>query len=182
MPAKASSLPTPAESPDYSNLIDLLAVYSDATDRLAELQSRLNDDQRSLVDDARDEYVELQTKLGEAEAAVEVICRRHPEWFKKAKTLKTLYGAAGFRETTRVIVPDERAAITLITAAGRDADFVRTVRELDLEALEKLGDDELAKFGLIRKTDNAFSLKPAKLDLGKAVQEQQPEAREAKAA
>lgn len=164
--------PAPADpSPDYKNLIDLLAVLGEAETRLSEMQARLDEDQRNLVDEVRDEYVELQTKIADAEQAIETICRRHPEWFKKAKTVKTLYGSAAARETKKLIIPDEPVTITLIQAAGRGADFIRVTTEVDREALEKLDDAELAKFGVTRSVDTSYTIKPAKLDLGKAVQD-----------
>lgn len=160
-------------SSDYKNLVDLFAVLAEAQDQKITLQASLNQASRELIDEHRKEIVELETTITQADSAIEVICRRHPEWFEKVKTLKTPYGAASFRKSSELVAPSEDATIALIKASGRAADFIRVTEDLDREALEKLSDEELGKLGLFRKTEDKFAAKPAKVDLGKATAEAQ---------
>ena len=47
--------------------------------------------------------------------------------------------------------------------------YLRKVMELDLDALANLSDTELAQFRIRREHNDTFTVKAAKLDLGKAV-------------
>jgi len=49
--------------------------------------------------------------------------------------------------------------------------YIRTERKLNLEALEKLSDSELLALRVKRVPTSSFSVKPAKVDMGKAVKE-----------
>jgi phage host-nuclease inhibitor protein Gam len=171
MPKKLIPLPEQVtSSTDFRNLVDLFAVLSEATDRQTILQATLNQEARELVDAHRPEIVELTTTIAHSKEAIETLCRHHREWFKDSKTLRTAYGVASFRASSKINAPNEDAAIVLLKAAGR-FDLVRTVEALDLEALEKLDDKALAAFGLVRVAEESFAVKPGKVDLGKGVAE-----------
>lgn len=169
---KVTKLPEqPTDPAAYQNLVEFLAILADTTDELNLLQAELNKAERSLIDEHRDELVEYHERIAKAEQAIEQICRAHPDWFKKAKTLKTPYGQCSFRKSSELATPSEDASIALIKASGRAKDFLRTTEELDLEALEKLSDTELAAFGIIRREEEKFTAKPARVDVGKAAVE-----------
>jgi len=157
----------------FKNLSDLLAVYSDATLRLAELENEINQLYLDLVDDKKSEYAQFQTALTDSEAALELVCRAHPQWFEEKRSIKTPYGSVAFKRSTKLLVPNEELSVELIrsheTAIGEQTGFIRTVEVLDREALEKLDDTVLKKFRISRSTSDEFSVKPVKLDLGKAV-------------
>jgi len=156
---------------DYKNLVDLLAVLGEATDQLDDLQARLNQDSRELIDEHRADFVKLQTTIADAEQSIETLCRNHPEWFAKKQTLTTPYGQCAFRNSSSLTIPSEDATMALIRQTGRAGDFIRTTEELDKEALEKLSDAELAALGILRTKEKKFSAKPGKLEIGKAVAE-----------
>ena len=169
---KVTKLPEqPSDPASYQNLIEFLAILSDTTDDLNLLQTELNKAERELIDEHRDKLVEYHERIAKAELAIEQICRAHPDWFEKVKTLKTPYGQCSFRKSSELNAPSEDASISLIKASGRAKDFLRTSEELDLEALEKLSDAELAAFGIIRREERKFSVKPARVDVGKAAVE-----------
>jgi hypothetical protein len=156
--------------PDYKNLVNLLAVLSDATNRQAVLQQEIDAEYLELVDPRKQEYAANQQAISEAEAAIETIAQRHPEWFAKVKTLKTPYGSVKSTSSPKLQVPSEDASIRLILAAGRKDEFIRESLTLDKESLEKLKDHELAEFGITRVKNDSLTIKPATIDLGKAVQ------------
>jgi hypothetical protein len=160
---------------EYKNLIDLLAVYAECTNRLESLQSEIQGSLLEIVDDKRKDYAECQAALSQAEAAIEAIATSHPEWFsEKRRSIKTPYGTVSFRKSTSLDVPNEEASIILIEQnlpQEQAAQYVRQEKALNLEALEKLTDAELKPFRIKRVTSDSFSVKAAKIDLGKAVKE-----------
>ncbi|EDY16717.1 hypothetical protein CfE428DRAFT_5830 [Chthoniobacter flavus Ellin428] len=154
---------------DYKNLIDLLAVFSEGRQRLAALENEAQSEFTEIVDTHRSEYTELQKKIGEAETAIEVIARRHPEWFTKARHVKTLYGTVKVKRTSKLDVANEEASILRLEHAGQGDKFVRTAKALNLEALESLSDAELKSYGIVRINDESVTVAEAKIDFGKAV-------------
>lgn len=163
-------MPKTNHDPDYANLVDLLGIAAVADQRLAEMQTDLDDAMIAAVDDRRAEYVEHQAKLAAAIESIETIVRRHPEWFAKTKTLKTPYGSVRSTSSSPLKVASEQSTIRLIKAAGRADEFIRTKEELDKDALEKLTADQLAEFGLSRESKETIKITPAKIDMGKTVQ------------
>lgn len=175
------------ESPDFAEVINLLAVFSEAKTRLAELEAGANAALLELIDEHKADYAQLQETATKAETALEVLCRRHPEWFRDAKSLKTPYGKVAFRSGSSLVVKDDEATVNLLRAeeartharreAGhpeeifKAADFIRTVELPNLEALEKLDDATLKKFMVSRVNGDVFSATAAKVDFGQAVKE-----------
>lgn len=157
---------------DYKNLVDLLAVHSEASNRMLELQARIQGEYMELIDGAKPEYAKFQAVIGDAEAALKALALAHPDWFpKERKSIKTPYGTVKFTSTTSLEINDEEATILLIEHAGRAKDFLRVKQEVDCEALEKLDDAALKAFRVKRVADESFKVTPATLDMGKAVQD-----------
>jgi hypothetical protein len=154
---------------EYKALIDLLAVFSEASVRLSELQARADAALLETVDGERKEFAELSTALEETDKAIKDLATKHPEW-ADGRTIKTPYGTVRFTRTTKLKVPSPEATVALIRSKIKDHDpteFIRTREEPDLEALDRLDDSILAKVGIIRETTDSVSIKPAKVDLGK---------------
>ncbi|HEX7861832.1 MAG TPA: host-nuclease inhibitor Gam family protein [Verrucomicrobiae bacterium] len=194
MKAKKIQLP---QTEEFQSLINLLAVYSEATNQLSNLQSVANDHLMEVLDDLRPQYAELQGKLLEAESAMEIIARKHPEWFNDKKTIKTPYGAISLKSSTALDVSNEEAVLVRIELeaqrrfpapaqkAERDefiAKFVRSEQRLNKEALEGEEDAFLKQLGVARVQKQNFSAKPAALDMGKAVSETNAEEQQVAAA
>lgn len=165
-------LPTalPADpSSHYKDLVDGLAILTEATNRLAALENKLANCYVDAVDEHRKEYAALQEAVEKAETTVKDIAGMHPEWFADKKTITTPYGSIQSRSSTKLDVANEHESIKLLRQLGPDAAvFIRTAEELDLEALEKLPDAELARIGISRVTTESLTASPAKLNLGKA--------------
>jgi len=165
------------KSADFKNIVDLLAIYSEASHRLDEMQANLNCEVVECIDGYKADYATMQKTLTETETALEVIATRHPEWFKEKKGLKTPYGTVKFTRSAPLVVPNAELSMELIR---RDAaavlaldpeNLIRTVEELNLEVLETLTPEQLKVFKIRRETKENFSIVPAKVDLGKAVKE-----------
>lgn len=167
-------LDTKAEAHEYTNLVNLLAVFSEASNRMLAMQSDMQGQYMELIDSAKPEYAKLQKILGDAEAALETLTLAHPEWFtEKRKSIKTPYGTVKLTATTTLDVANEEASIILIEQSGDAAaeKFLREKKELNIEALEALSDAELKPFRIKRIKGQSFKVIPATLDMGKAVKE-----------
>ena len=162
---------------DYSNLANLLSVHTEAAIRLAEIQSQADSTLMESLDELKPEHVQAQTALEESEAAIKLLAKSHPEWMD-GRSIKTPYGTVRFTRSTKIEVANEEATITLIRATYLDgADvYLRVATELNLETLELLPEADLAKLGLSRVTTDSVSVKPAKVDMGKASKAKGPKA------
>ncbi|MBA4136739.1 MAG: hypothetical protein C0518_05425 [Opitutus sp.] len=165
-----TTAPAPtAQKDDFASLVNLLDRLTHAQNQLDKLQQVLDAQHLETVRGHMPAYKELQTTIGECESAVAVIAARNPQWFDDKKTVATPYGAVKRTSATSLQVADEAVTLTLIKAAGRQTDFIKVTESLSLETLEKLEDEQLAKFGIKRVTEHNFKAAPAGVDLGKAV-------------
>lgn len=183
----AVPLAPPAESTDFNQVVGLLAAFSQATARLAELETGANRALLQIIDQHKHEYTALQETCRKTETSLEALCRSHPEWFTAARSLKTPYGRVSFRSGASLSLRDEEATVKLLraeyertlarrqadnsTAIFNVADYVRVVELPNLEALEKLDDETLKKFMITRVHADTFSVSAAAVNFGKAVKE-----------
>lgn len=165
------------DSKDFRQLVGLLQIYSEASASLDAIEAQAAKEYLAVITRHKDDYACLQAVLTGTEKVAEDICRAHPEWFTEKKGLKTPFGTAKLTRTTKLEVDDEQESLLLLhREAGRDkkfpvANFVREVLALNREALEQLGDYDLQKFKVARRTEQSFTITPAKVDMGKAVKE-----------
>jgi len=155
----------------YEALIGLLAVFTDADNRLNKIQTAANEALIDTLDGAKREYAELQAARDGAEAEIKDLVKRHPEWLPEGRTIKTPYGTVKLTEATSLEIPNPEVTLTLIKTLG-DPDLrgrlIRTVEEPAKEALETMPDDDLAKLGVRRVKTDSISVKAAKVEMGKA--------------
>ena len=154
---------------DFADLVNLLNALSVAENKISHLNQNLNAQHLETLKGYADEYKTLQSDISATRAAIEVIAARNPQWFEEKKTLITPFGEVKRTTSTSLIIPDEAVTITLIRAAKREEDFLVTTTAISKEALEKLEDAELAKYGVSRKTEHNFKPEGASVDLGKSV-------------
>lgn len=158
----------------YKNLIDLMSIYAEANTRLEAIKSELQAAFLDLVDQHREEYAQLQAVITESEAAIEHIARINPAWFEQARSIKTPYGQVKFHSSKKLDIPNEEASVLLIQSKCSEEEqerYLRTQVTLNVEALEKLTDLQLAQFRINRVANDNFSLKAGTIDLGKAVKQ-----------
>jgi hypothetical protein len=159
-----------ADAPDYKNLIDLMAIFSEATARKDELENDLHQAWLDLVDARRKDYSKLQASLANAEEGIRFLAETNPQWFAKARSLKTPYGTVSFRKGSKLQVTNEEVSIVLLEQLGQEGlPFLKTEKHLVLEALEKLDEKELERLRIKRVETETFAIKTAKPDMGKAV-------------
>ena len=154
----------------YANFVNLQAVHSEASARLSEMENDLQQKWLSLVDEHRKDYARLQQAAADAEEGIEYLASVNPQWFVKARTIKTPYGKVQFRKTTKLEVKNPELSVVLLKQLGQDSlPFLVVKEELNLEALEKLTDQELERLKIKRITTDSCTVTPIKIDLGKAV-------------
>lgn len=158
-------------NPDsFANLVKLLAVYSEATIRLSEMQAATDSALMEALDESQGDYVTAQTAVEQAEAAIKELAKAHPEWMT-GRAIKTPYGTVKFTRSTRVEAKDDAMSIILIQQCFPPEEagaYLRRTTELNLETLATLSDDDLALIRMCRVTEDSVSVKPAKVDMGKA--------------
>ncbi|HEY3913656.1 MAG TPA: host-nuclease inhibitor Gam family protein [Verrucomicrobiae bacterium] len=155
-------------SAEYREMLDLLAVHSESTNQLAVIQAECNDELLAIMDPRRDQFADLTVAIRDAEVALEAIARQHPEWFGDKKSVKTPYGTVKFHASKVIEADDEKLSVALIEEACQ-FDYLRQIHVLNIESLEKLTDKQLEQFRLRRVEKKNFSVKPATVDLGKAI-------------
>lgn len=187
---KKIELPT---SKEFEDAVDLLALYSDAANRLEELQAEANGELLQILDDKKADYAKWQEKMAQCEAGLEILARKHPDWFSAdRRSIKTPYGTIKLHSSSKLEVKNEELSTVLIeqeierqrTAAAADplykppfdaSQLLRTRTVLNLEAIENLDESVLRQFRIERVRKDNFSVVPAKLDMGKAVEANQDE-------
>jgi hypothetical protein len=162
-------------TPDFQEVINLLAVLTEANNRMLDIEAASNTEFLEIIDDFKKEFAQCQEARTKAEAALETICRSHPEWFVNARSIKTPYGKVSFRATARLSIANEEATVRLIKAfKPKPHDYIRLVEEPNLEALEALDDADLEKLMIKRERGESFSATPARVDFGEALKKSEP--------
>jgi len=162
---------------DFKEMVNLLSIFSEADIRLKALECVVNEELLETIDEHKPEYAELQEALMKAETAVEVIVRRHPEWFADRKNIKTPFGTPKLHSSSKCVPVNDEATVKLLRAEEKvdptfkADDYIRKMEVPNLEALEGMDDAKLARFMVKRVKEEKFSIQPAKVDLGKAVKE-----------
>lgn len=184
---KANKIQLP-QTQDFQDLIDLLALYTEANNRLQALEADANAQLIDILDELRADYAKNQEALTKAETAMEEIALKNKGWFETKKTIKTPFGTVSFKSSTSLEASNEEASIVRIRLAAEKlfpgngpeeiaareeyfGRFIRTREALNLEALSELDDASLKTLGVKRVHSENFSAKPATIDLGKAVKE-----------
>ena len=180
------------ESADFREAVELLSIYTSASQELEALETKLNQCLICEVDQIKGQYALFQSTLQEAESKLELIALRHPEWFGEKKSVKTPYGELKFHKSSPLEVKNEEVSVVLIEARLTElaalletatpgeiarlaeeqsllTSFLRRETHLDLDSLGKCDESLLKKFRISRTEKQNFSIKAAKIDLGKAV-------------
>jgi hypothetical protein len=177
------SAPDTKKPDHFTNLVNLLSVFSEASAQMTALQAEIDQQRLDVVDEHKARYADLQKALTESEDAIKALGALNPAWFEgKAKNVETPFGKLSARSTKKHEAPDEPLSIALIETAAEAAEalgktelatllrsFVRVEKSLDLEALEKADTDLLAKLRIVRIEDTSYTVRAATVNLGQAV-------------
>jgi Bacteriophage Mu Gam like protein len=185
---------TPAK---YNLLNELLAEHSRLSADLAAVESRVNKATIKAAEPMLPEYAQTKAVIADLESKIRSLAVENPELFPdEKKTHTTPFGAVSFRATSHLEIDDEEKIVWKIKEAAhqeflhalkehRPARFIietliRTRETPNLEALEKFGDDELRRhFGIQRKHEEKFSVKPLEVKTDKLAKKAGKELKEA---
>jgi hypothetical protein len=180
--------PTPIDtkSEDFKKLLSLQKRHNLVTRALGKLQNELDAVHQDWLLKIVDDAVAAVTEQEQIETEAEVLCRQHAgDWFAGRQSIKTPLGEAKFHRSTGLDVPSDELSLVLVEKSNGNElvpgekfisnDYVRTKTTLNLDALGTLPDAALAALKIKRVEKESFSLKPASVDLGDAVQEKKDE-------
>lgn len=160
-------------SADFVQLLELQQLFADADAQFNAVQSAADANLLAILDGAKTQYAGAKAIRDAAEAEIKALAAKHPEWID-GRSIKTPFGSIDLRSSTKIVVANPEATIALIDAIySRPGSewtpdkLVRTAREPNLEALDVLSDEQLAKIGARRESTESLTVKRAKVDLGK---------------
>lgn len=162
-------------SQDFARFTELQQLLNTARTNLDELEVKMNRCANKAAEMNAAEYVVLQEQFAGLEKDLTKLFEKHPEWRQEKKSVKTPFGEVAQRTVTELHVANPAATVALIEARGKTDpdfkadDFLHKEVSPNLEALEGMSDDELSKLGVTRKTREQITVKPAKVNVAKAV-------------
>ncbi len=158
-------------SQDFARLTDLQQRHSKASNDLDALEVKMNEQSQHSANVFATDYVVLQEAVSGLDAEIKALFERHPEWRGPNKSVKTPFGEVAQRTVTELEVANPAVTVTLIEQKFAEAaeKYLHIEKSPNLEALEGMSDDELAKFGVSRKKREQVTVKPAKVSVAKAV-------------
>jgi Bacteriophage Mu Gam like protein len=160
---------------DFAKFVDLQQQFTEKHNKLQELEVTINRSAQAAAESSAAAYVILQEELSRFDAELKAIFEKHPEWRGDKKSVDTPYGNVQQRTVIELEVPNPAMTVALIKARGQAdkefaaADFLRVEEEPNLEALERLDDAALSKLGVNRNKRESITVKPAKVNVAKAV-------------
>lgn len=159
---------------DFALLAELQQQHTKAQTALESLEVKMNEQSQKSAGAFATDYVVLQESLSKLDAGIKALFARHPEW-RDGKSVKTPFGEVAQRTVTELEIANPAVTVTLIEARGQadpkfnSEDFLRRDVAPNVEALEGLTDDELAKLGVRRVKTEKITVKPAKVSVAKLV-------------
>jgi hypothetical protein len=166
---------TAGAAQDFARFTELQQKFNGARNRLDELEVTMNRCANKAAELNAEAYVVLQEEVVGLERDLTKLFEKHPEWRPDSKSVKTPFGEVNQRTVTELIVANPAVTVRLIEARAETdpyftaADFLHIVKSPNLEALEGMSDDELAKLGVARKKSEKVTVKPAKVNVAKTV-------------
>lgn len=161
--------PSPSAADAFGRLVNLQELFFTTETKLVSMQTNVDKELAFWLESIKADYVANKTVRDQAEAEIKALALAHPEW-KDGETIKTPFGTIQFRSASKLeVASEERTLATLeITAPEMAAKLTRTETTLNREALESVPDETLELLGVKRVTTTSITVKPARVDLGKA--------------
>jgi hypothetical protein len=160
---------------DFAKFVDLQQQHTAKHLQMQELEVTMNTASQKCLEPLGPAYVVLQEEFARLDTDLKALFEKHPEWRGDKKSVATPYGGVEQRTVVELEVPNPAMTVALIKARGQEdkqfvaVDFKHIEEEPNLEALERLNDDALSKLGVNRKTRESVTVKPAKVNVARAV-------------
>lgn len=166
----------------FARFIELQENHTRLSQELAQLEVTINREAMAAASSNAEAYVVLQEEIGKLEIELKLLFERHPEWRGDHKSVTTPYGSVKQHTSKELDVPNDAMTVALIEGRAtlekgfKAEDFLHITKKPNLEALERLNDDELSKLGVNRLKKETITVKPAKVSVSKAVNAAKQEA------
>lgn len=160
---------------DFARFVELQQDYTKAHTELQKLEVEINSGAQKAMESKAVDYVVLQEVLSGYDRELKSLFEKYPEWRGDKKSVSTPYGSVEQRTATELEVENPALTVALIKARGQTdktfnpPDFLHVEEEPNLEALERLDADALGKLGVKRVSTERITVKPAKVNVAKAV-------------
>lgn len=159
---------------DYARFVDLQQQHSSVFNQIEQLEVNMNKASQEAMKLDTTDYVVLHETLNLLDGQIKALFARHPEWRPgDSKSVKSPFGSVEQRTAKELDAPNPAMTVSLIEARGatdpefKAADYLHIDKKPNLEALERLNDDELAKLGVSRVSTEKVTVKPAKVKIDK---------------
>ncbi len=156
--------------PEFLEAVDLMKTICIHNNSINSVQSMIDEVTLTVIADDGKELASCQMQIANAEEQLEQLCRSHPEWFTKVKRIKTVYGTFSLQKTGKLVMPDEAATIRKIRRHRLVEELLRKREEVDLEACERLPEEDLEMLGIESKKQEKFKATPAMTDTQKILE------------
>ena len=148
----------------YNRINELLSDFSSLNAAVEAAEAEIKTVQLAAAKELLPKHAAAKVALSSIESTLRALSDEHyQELFPTEKrTHKTPFGALEYRKSSSLEIEDEEKSILKIEARF-EADmtrFIRTRKELNIEALEELDDDYLALVGIVRKHKDNFKVVP----------------------
>ena len=123
-----------------------------------EIESKMNLEINGIKEKAEDQAKPLKERAKVIAREVKEYSDYHRDEIKGKEKVLT-FGKVGYRKSTKITVPRKNTAsiIKALFTKGLEA-CVRTVQEVNKDALRALSDDVIAEIGCTRKVEDVFFL------------------------
>jgi len=160
----------------FNEFVKLQSEHSELSNQLARIETQATERYQALIDKHTALYAKLTTRLSEVEDQLIAMALAHPEW-RTGRSVKTPFGTATFKKSSKLEFASLEAVLLLIDKnvgpkslfeglrAYTPENFKRVTTELNLEALEALGEFELARLGITRTVTDNVTIKPLKVSV-----------------
>lgn len=176
-PDKSASKPKFMNATQYNKINELISEFSTLAAAFDQAEAEIKSLQLAAAKELLPKHAELKVKLTELEAQLKTLADQHEASLfpDDKRTHATPFGSLKYVKSTSLEVTDEEKSILKIklacveelarestgaTPRFTEAQLLRTIEELDLEALAKCDDATLALFGIVRVTKDNFKVVP----------------------
>jgi len=130
---------------------------------LSEINGELTLAVNELKDSAKQSAAGLESERKYLERQITHYCEQQKAEFAKKRSRKLNFGAIGFRITTSVPVPRDKAKLADLIGALKRLRLetcIKTEEKIDREQISTLEDGTIAKLGLNKNVKDSFRIQP----------------------
>lgn len=102
----------------------------------------------------------LKKERLELEESITLFCEENKEEFAKKRSRELTFGVVAYKVTTKIVIRSVKACVAAMEALGLEK-YLRVEKKPDKELMLNLDDQQLAKVGASKKTEDLLRIEPA---------------------